>query len=187
MENVILIKPCAEYADEIIVYKKEFENTGDRMNGSGGLDSINDPLEWIDQCRLYKKRETLPKPDKVETDQYMLVRKDDKKVLGLINFRHYLNDYLAEYGGHIGYSVCPSERRKGYATKMLVLVLRKCLEYGLEKALVTCMAGNEASRKTILKAGGIYDRTTHLESENVDMERYWIPLPLKVYYPSCFP
>ena len=183
MENLILVKPCMEYAGEIMAYKQEFINTEDRMNGSGSLDKFDDPLEWIDRCRLFEKRETLPNQDFVETDQYMLVRKEDDKVLGMINFRHYLNDYLAEYGGHIGYSVRRSERRKGYGGTMLALVLKKCLDYGLDKVLVTCMSGNEPSRRTILRAGGIYERTAHLESENVDMERYWINLePLRIYY-----
>jgi predicted acetyltransferase/ubiquinone/menaquinone biosynthesis C-methylase UbiE len=155
------------------------------MNGSGGLEKFDDPGKWIDRCRLFEKRETLPNPDFVETEQFMLDRKDDGKVLGMISFRHSLNEYLAEYGGHVGYSVRPSERRKGYAGRMLAMCLERCIRFGLEKVLITCMAGNEASRKTILRAGGIYERTTRLEQENVDMERYWITLdPLKVHYSS---
>jgi predicted acetyltransferase len=176
MEDVRLIKPGVEYAEEIMAYKREFLNTGDRMNGSGGLENIDDPGEWIDRCRLFENRETLPGPDFVESEQFMLVRKTGNKVLGMISFRHYLNDYLAEYSGHIGYSVRPSERRKGYAVKMLALCLDWCREYGLEKVLITCMTGNEASRRTILRSGGVYERTTWLEKENVDMERYWITL-----------
>jgi len=183
MENLILIKPAIEYAAEIIAYKNEFIGTNDRLNGCSGLEQYENIQEWIDKCRACEKTETLPKPGLVTADTYMLVREPDQKVLGMINFRHYLNDYLAEYGGHIGYSVRPTERRKGYAGKMLAMCLDKCREKGLRKVLVTCMSGNEASRKTILAAGGVYERTNHLEAEKVDMELYWIYLyPLDKYY-----
>ncbi|MCL2832051.1 MAG: bifunctional GNAT family N-acetyltransferase/class I SAM-dependent methyltransferase [Treponema sp.] len=181
-ENLILVKPDAKYSQEILAYKKEFENSTDRMNGAGGLEKYDDPIKWIELCRLLEKQETCP-PDRVESDQYMLVRAGDGKVLGMINFRHWLNEYLAEYGGHIGYSVRKSERLKGYAKKMLGLCLQRCRQAGLSKVLLTCMSGNEGSRKTILGAGGVYERTTRLDSEDVDMERYWIYLdPLEKYY-----
>jgi len=176
MEKLTLIKPSMEYAEEVMAYKKEFLDTEDRMNGCGGLERFDNILDWIDKCISYEKKETLPNPDRVTADQYMLVRESDKKVLGMIQFRHYLNEYLAESGGHIGYSVRRSERRKGYATKMLEMCLDKCREKGLQKVLITCMSKNEASRGTILAAGGVYERTTHLDSENVDMDRYWISL-----------
>ena len=114
MEELSLVKPGIEYAEEIIAYKKEFLNTADRMNGASGLEKYEDPKEWIEHCRLSENKETLPENRTVTANQFMLVRQGDKKVLGLINFRHYFNDYLAEYGGHIGYSIRPSERRKGY-------------------------------------------------------------------------
>lgn len=176
MEHLFLVKPGIEYAEEIIAYKKEFLNTEDRLNGCGGLEQFNDPGEWIKRCALWEKPETLPGPGLVTAEQFMMVREPDKKVLGMIQFRHSLNEYLAEYGGHIGYSVRRSERRRGYSKKMLAMCLDKCRERGLKKVLITCMAGNEASRRTILASGGVYERTTHLDSENVDMERYWIAL-----------
>jgi len=176
MESLILIKPSMEYAEEIMAYKKEFLDTEDRMNGCGGLERFEDLREWINRCILFEKQETLPNPDFVTTDQFMLVRESDKKVLGMIQFRHYLNEYLAEFGGHIGYSVRRSERRKGYATRMLKMCLDKCHEKGLQKVLITCMSKNEACRRTIIAAGGVYERKTHPDSENVDMDRYWISL-----------
>ncbi|MBR5969669.1 MAG: GNAT family N-acetyltransferase, partial [Lachnospiraceae bacterium] len=77
-------------------------------------------------------------------------------------------------GGHIGYSVCHSERRKGYATEMLRMILPVCRNLGLERILVTCLEGNEGSRKTILHNGGVYEKTVHEPKENVRLKRYWI-------------
>lgn len=94
----------------------------------------------------------------------------------MIQFRHYFNEFLEKYGGHIGYSVRPEERRKGYAKKMLSNCLNICKAYGLEKVLVTCIQGNVGSQRTILANGGVYESTIYCESDNVYLERYWIHL-----------
>ena len=88
------------------------------------------------------------------------IRKSDNKIIGMIDVRHDLtNDFLKNYAGHIGYSVRPSERRKGYATQMLNKALDFCKnELKLEKVMVNCNKENEGSRKTIINAGGILDR-----------------------------
>ena len=86
------------------------------------------------------------------------------------------NEYLEKYAGHIGYSVHPDERRKGYASEMLANTLPYCKGLGIKRVLVTCDADNEASRRTIVKNGGVYEKTVHEPEENVDIERYWITL-----------
>ena len=176
MEKLLLVRPGSEYADEISAYRQESLDDDSHISGSSGLDRFENPLEWIERSRLYESKETLPGAEWVVSDQFMLVRESDSRVLGLINLRHYLNDYLEEYGGHIGYSVRPDERRKGYAKIMTLMCFDRCREIGLERVLVTCKTDNEASRKTIFSLGGVYDRTTHSDSENVDLERYWISL-----------
>jgi predicted acetyltransferase len=176
MESLNLVKPDKNFVEEIRSYKKEFLDAASVLHGAMGLKDYDDPLDWIEYCRLMENRETLPGKDRVESDEYMLIREKDKKLLGLINFRHYLEGHLIEHGGHIGFSVRPSERRKGYATEMLNLCLKKCREKGLVKVLITCNVNNEASRRTIIGCGGVYERTTHVETEGVDFERYWIAL-----------
>ena len=172
--ELILVRPSAEYGDEIRAYRQECLADSGHLHGTSGLEDFDDIHEWITKCRLKERAETVPNPDWVEADQFMLVRADDPRILGMINFRHYLSEYLAEYGGHIGYGVRPSERRKGYAKAMLALCLEECRRRGLEAALITCDADNEASRRTIRACGGIFERITH-ESDG-DLERYWITL-----------
>lgn len=88
----------------------------------------------------------------------------------------YLNMILEwkEYGGDIGYGIRPSERRKGYASNMLSLALKKCKSIGLSKVLITCSKDNFGSAKTIINNGGV------LDSEDIDnsevFQRYWITL-----------
>lgn len=83
---------------------------------------------------------------------------------------------ILEYGGHVGYSVAPSERRKGYATEMLRLVLPKCKNLGINKVLLCCEEGNDESKKTIVNNGGVYDKAIYLEEENTYIERYYITI-----------
>lgn len=97
-------------------------------------------------------------------------------IVGMIQVRHEFNDYLERYGGHIGYSVRPDERRKGYASAMQRAALPVCRALGLERVLVICLTDNEGSRRTILRNGGVYECTVHEPEENEDLERYWIAL-----------
>ncbi|SFD11454.1 GNAT family N-acetyltransferase [Butyrivibrio sp. YAB3001] len=95
----------------------------------------------------------------------------------MIDIRHELSEYLYNFGGNIGYSIRPSERRKGYAKEMLRLALPYCRDdLGLSKVMISCITGNEGSRKTIIANGGIYENTLHEPDEGIDLERYWISL-----------
>lgn len=130
MMRLILVKPSAEYIDEIRAYRQEFIDDGGHFNGDSVLRKFEDIGAWNEQCRLMEHKETTPIPDRVEGEQFMLVRAGERRILGMINFRHYLNNYLAEYGGHIGYGIRPSERRKGYAKAILALVLENAANSG---------------------------------------------------------
>ena len=90
------------------------------------------------------------------------------QALGFLNLRLRLNNFLLEKGGHIGYSIRPSERGKGYAKETLCQGLQVAKEKNIKKALVTCSVNNHASRAVILANGGL------IEDVRNGVERYWI-------------
>ncbi|MBR3874564.1 MAG: GNAT family N-acetyltransferase [Clostridia bacterium] len=175
MSEFILIKPSPEYAEQIAAYRKEFLDCGSSMDGCGPLRKIEDPNEYIRISLLAEEPAFVPS-HLVPATQFMFVRRSDQKLLGLLQVRHFFNDYLEKYGGHIGYSIRPCERRKGYAKEMLKMALPFCRQIGLERVLITCIDGNIGSEKTILSNGGVYECTVHEPNENLDLKRFWITL-----------
>ncbi len=175
MEKLILMTPTAEYCDEIAAYREECLQAGSSMDGCGPLRKVENPSDWLKQVEIQSKKETVP-ADRVLSTQFIYVRESDKRIVGMIQVRHYFNEYLEKYAGHIGYSVRPSERRKGYAKQMLHDCLPYCREIGLEKVLISCADTNEASRRTILANGGVYESTVFEPKESLNLERYWIHL-----------
>ena len=156
-----LVKPTVEYDQQIRAFRKEFLDSGDSMDGSGGLRRYENSADWIENLKDI---------------EYMFVREEDEKIVGLIQIRPVLNAYLEQFGGHIGYCVVPSERRKGYATQMLGATLPLCRQLGIDQLLVTCLSGNEGSIRTILNNGGVFESVVHEPDEDMDVERYWIDL-----------
>ncbi len=175
MEEFVLMRPASEYASQIVEYRQEFLDAGDSMDGTGSLRRIVDPEEYIKTCLDYENPLKVPS-HLVPATQFFFIRKSDNKLVGMLNVRHHFNDYLEKYAGHIGYSVRPSERHKGYAKQMLKMALSFCREIGIEKVLITCKDGNIGSEKTILANGGVYESTVHEPNENKDMKRFWIAL-----------
>jgi predicted acetyltransferase len=101
---------------------------------------------------------------------------DGRDVLGILRFRPRLNPRLVRLGGHLGYDVPPSARRRGYATRMLALGLAKAAEAGLAQAMLTADAGNLPSLRVIEANGGRLD--AEYEFEGTLRRRYWAPTPL---------
>ena len=159
-----LIEPTMAYDAQIQDFRQEYLAYGGTMDGSSSLRKYDRTQDWLDQLEPL-------------TSQYIYVREADDKVVGIIQIRHRFNAFLEKYAGHIGYCVRPSERRKGYASQMLALVLPECAQLGIHDVLVCCYADNEASRRTIVRNGGIYESTVQEPSSQSWIERYWIHLP----------
>ena len=168
-----LIKISEDYAEQIKDYRQEFLDAGDSMDGCGSLRVMDDPYEFIKKCKNYESPATLPEGRVIAT-QFLFVREEDDRLVGMLQVRHYFNDYLSKFGGHIGYSVRPSERRMGYAKAMLGAALPFCREIGLEKVLVTCYEDNIASAKTIISCGGRFESLICEQGEKINYKRYWI-------------
>ena len=173
MEELILVKVDEEYASQIADYRQEMLDMGSSMDGTGSLRVMADPYEFIAKCKNYESLETLPE-GKVIATQFLFIRKSDSKIVGMIQVRHYFNEYLEKYAGHIGYSIRPTERRKGYGTEMLKMALPFCSSIGLDKVLVTCNDDNIGSEKIMLANGGEYESTVFEPEEGVNLKRYWI-------------
>jgi len=98
------------------------------------------------------------------------------RLLGVANLRHRLTPSLRRFGGHVGYSVRPSERGNGYATLLLEEVKRRAQDMGLSRLLVTCAPANEASARVIAKCGGRYEDVSFYAPAGHSVCRYWISL-----------
>lgn len=173
--DFFLVEPSEDYAVQIAEYRQDFLDTKSSMDGCGPLRRCENPTAYILECRKYTVPETLPEGTVIAT-QFLYIRKVDNRLVGMIQVRHYFNKFLSKYGGHIGYSIKPGERRKGYATSMLKAVLPYCKEIGIDEILVTCIHDNIGSEKTILNNGGVYESTVYEWKERCKLKRFWITL-----------
>lgn len=173
MDKIILVKPDLSYADEIIKYKEESLKESPIINGSAGLDRFSSIEIWFEELKKRSNEDTVPE-GLVPSSTYLGVREKDNYIVGMIDIRHYLNEYLTQVGGHIGYGVRKTERNKGYAKQMLKLALEKCKELKIKKVLITCDEDNIASEKVILSANAKLEDIRNVDGEN--KKRFWIDL-----------
>lgn len=171
-QQLKLVKPTNNLKNEYLGMLDEWKKGGDKtLPSSLTLDATDFNL-MIETLNGYSKGIGL-REGHVSYSTYWLVN-ESNKILGVVHIRHWLNEYLLFRGGHIGYGVRPSERKKGYATKMLSLALDICKAMKISRVLITCAKNNIASAKTIINNGGI------LHSEGIDggetFQRYWIDL-----------
>ena len=176
MEELKLVRPAAEHEEQVMSYREEMLKSGDCFAGCAGLEDVECFSEWIDFDRRLKAKY---KDGYVPSEVFLAVRQKDHTVVGILDYRHPLSQFLLDFGGNIGYSVRPSDRRKGYAAEMLRLILPICREFGEKRVLLTCDRDNEASRRTILRNNGILENevtdTVGLGQSGI-IQRYWISI-----------
>jgi predicted acetyltransferase len=171
MNELYFVKPAIGHKQAMLEFAQEFVDADDgtHINGSGGFQKYKSYEEWLGNINTGKARTGILVP----ASTYFGVCAD--KIVGIIDIRHKLNKSLLKIGGHIGYSVRPFERRKGYASAMLALALDECKKLNIKKALVTCNADNIASARTIIKNGGIFENEVAEDNGRL-VQRYWINL-----------
>ena len=153
MEKLELIQPNKSYEKQAIEYIKEFYKYNSNINGVGGLYRYLDNYDaWLKKLEEDKTRKMTE--EKVPAETYFLVRENDNKIVGMINIRLTLNENLKKFGGHIGYSIRPTERKKGYNKVNLYLGLLCCKEHGISEVLMDCDKSNLGSAKTMQALGG---------------------------------
>ena len=115
-------------------------------------------------------------PSKGKVAAITLFAYDDEieDYVGAVNIRLELNEYLLDFGGHIGDGIRPSQRRKGYATEMIGLALKECRSRGIDRVLMTCYKDNVGSARSIMNNGGVLEN--EVDHDGKIMQRYWIDL-----------
>lgn len=173
MENLVLVHVRSRHQKNVMAYRQAFLASGESMDGSSDLQDFTDFQAWYDQVQASSQRETV-KAGWVPASQYICLQRGHQEVLGMLQFRHELNNYLKEIGGHIGYSVHPDYRNQGIAQTMLKEALKICYHQGMAKVLVTCHASNKASQKVIEACGGVRDESSFDPNSGEEVYRYWI-------------
>ncbi|HRB01199.1 MAG TPA: GNAT family N-acetyltransferase [Ignavibacteria bacterium] len=172
MKTLKLISPSINLENEYKEMLEEWHDSGEELVPFILRYDPKNFKKFVEQMEGFKNGIDIPETF-VPHSTFWLVNSEDK-ILGVVNIRHKLNDKLNLIGGHIGYGVRPSQRRKGYATKILELALEESKKLGIKKALVTCNKNNIASKKTILKNNGIFYQEK--EVEGVSVLSFWIDI-----------
>lgn len=171
--KVKLFKLTKEYYNELkdMIDEWKLDQEVNRTNHSPWAIFKNDYQDfdyYLDNLEIKE-----PVEGKVPDSVFFLLDEERNILLGAVNIRHYLNDFLLQYGGHIGDGIRSSERRKGYATEMIRLALLECKKLGINRVLMVCDKDNIGSAKSIINNGGVLENEFVDEKGNTN-QRYWI-------------
>jgi predicted acetyltransferase len=169
-EDISLVEATAGLRDPFLEMAQEFRDLCDDRYS----DALDDFDDYIRRSQEGSRGVGLS-PGMVPMTELWLVR-DGRRILAVSHLRHHLTPALLRFGGHIGYVVRPSERRKGYGTRLLALTLEKARQRGLTRVLVTCDDENVGSARIIEKNGGQRDSMGTNPNNGKPLRRYWIEL-----------
>lgn len=164
-----LVRPTMEHKTKALEYRQEHFDNGEKIiNGSELLDKTESYDEWLKAVRDNENEATV-NCNWVLTDTFFAVN-DEEEIVGIIDLRHTLNDFLKDFG-NCGYSVRPSQRQKGYATEMLGQILDIARQANMKELHLSVEKDNVPSIKTIVRNGGVYERSFEFEGEQADIYR----------------
>ena len=169
---LFLTEPSPVYKDSFIEGTRESQAEG--LELFFNLDKVSKNFEaFLQRLRNASKRAKIT-ADRVPMSDFWLI--DGDEYIGRLSLRHELNEALLLWGGHIGYQIRPSKRRRGYGKEILRLGLIKARESGLSRVLVTCDEDNIGSRKIIEYNGGQLENIIEVKDSPVRKMRYWIDI-----------
>lgn len=171
-----LVFPTLEYKEKAIEYINEFYEYGSEINGSGSLDRYlreSTYEAWIEKIIADMDIANVKSP-RVPALTYFFVREEDDRILGMINLRLALNEFLRTEGGHIGYSIRPTERRKRYGTRMLQEALKVYDRLGIKEVFVSCDRENLGSSGVIQNCGGKLMAEFYSDTFQANVQKYVI-------------
>lgn len=165
--SIRLVIPAPEHEAQALDFKQDFfEHDETVINGSEMLDCMDSYADWLSHITRNAHAETVS-PDWVLTDTFFAMDEADR-IVGIIDLRHELKGFLVDFG-HAGYSVRPSERRKGYATAMLQLLKAHAKACGMDQLQLSVERSNAPSVKTIIRSGGVLQRSFEFQGEIADV------------------
>ena len=171
-----LVFPTFAYKDNAIQFINEFYEYDSEIHGSGALDrylKTSTYEEWIEKVLADIDIANIPQ-SKVPALTYFYIREEDNKIVGMINIRLALNEFLKREGGHIGYCIRPTERQKHYATYMLNDALKVCDILGIKEVILTCDKSNIASAGVIKNCNGELVAEFYSETFKEEIQKYII-------------
>ena len=176
MDKFYYEKPSMSRKNEIIEYLDEFVEYESDINGAGSLDKIYEGYsfeEALDRCLKMKDEDFAKSVGRCPGNTFLLIRESDNRIVGTLNLRWNLNEEMLRFGGHIGYGIRPTERRKGYNKINLYLGIVEAKKVGLEKVMLDCDVNNIGSDRTLKALGGVLERTEIDPSDGILTNVYW--------------
>jgi len=191
MEKFYLEEPTIERKSDALEYLNEFVQFDSELNGTGSMDRCLNGWtyeEFLIENEKRKDRNYAYSINRCPSKTFFFIRQSDNKIIGMINIRYDITQQLLENGAsHIGYSVRPTERRKGYNKIQLYLGLLEQQKIGEKRILLDCTVENIGSNKSIISLGGVLEKTELDNFDNTMTNYYWIDVEkslnenLKIY------